>query len=161
MHREKENAKYGKLVFAFPQERNEIVAEGEYLFFTGADPMNMFDFDAEIDIMIGDDPDHMETYHINRPCVIRFPANVWHCPIRFRRMRKPLLFQAAFQDGVWGTITRSLPSEGAKQKQYFSRKYTYDYMCDNVRRCKFHSEKPCIVCGKCFPRQENVEKDDP
>ena len=108
----------------------------EYLFFMGADPMNMFDFDAEIDIMIGDDPDHMETYHINRP---------------------PLLFQAAFQDGVWGTITRSLPAEGAQQKQYFSRKYTYDYMGDNVRRCKFNEEKPCIVCGKCFPRQENIE----
>lgn len=129
----------------------------EYLFFMGADPMNMFDFDAEIDIMIGDDPDHMETYHINRPCVIRFPANVWHCPIRFRKMKKPLLFQAAFQDGVWGTITRSLPAEGAQQKQYFSRKYTYDYMGDNVRRCKFNEEKPCIVCGKCFPRQENIE----
>ena len=132
----------------------------EYLFFMGANPLDMFDFDAEIDIMIGEDPDHMETYHINRPCVIRFPANVWHCPIRFRKMKKPLLFQAAFQDGVWGTITRSAAPEGVKQKAYFSRKYSYDYMGDNVRRCKFNDEKVCIVCGKCFPRQDNVEKDE-
>ena len=132
----------------------------EYLFFMGANPMNMFDFEAEIDITIGDDPDHMETYHINRPCVIRFPANVWHCPILFRKMRKPLLFQAAFQDGVWGTITRSEAPENAKKKAYFSRKYTYDYMGDNVRRCKFNEDKVCIICGKCFPRMDDIEKED-
>ena len=33
-------------------------------------------------------------------------------------------------------------------------------MGDNVRRCKFNDEKVCIVCGKCFPRQDNVEKDE-
>ncbi len=132
----------------------------EYLFFMGANPMDMFDFEAEIDIMIGDDPDHMETYHINRPCVIRFPANVWHCPILFRKMKKPLLFQAAFQDGVWGTITRSEAPENAKKKTYFSRKYTYDYMGDNVRRCKFNEDKVCIICGKCFPRMDGIEKED-
>jgi hypothetical protein len=75
-------------------------------------------------------------------------------------MRKPLLFQAAFQDGVWGTITRSEAPENAKKKAYFSRKYTYDYMGDNVRRCKFNEEKVCIICGKCFPRQENLEPDE-
>jgi len=132
----------------------------EYLFFMGANPMDMFDFEAEIDIMIGDDPDHMETYHINRPCVIRFPANVWHCPILFRKMKKPLLFQAAFQDGVWGTITRSEAPESAKKKTYFSRKYVYDYMGDNVRRCKFNEDKVCIICGKCFPRMDGIEKAD-
>ena len=132
----------------------------EYLFFMGANPMDMFDFDAEIDIMIGEDADHMESYRINRPCVIRFPANVWHCPILFRKMKKPLLFQAAFQDGVWGTITRSEAPEGVKQKAYFSRKYVYDYMGDNVRRCKFNEDKVCIICGKCFPRMDEIEKKD-
>jgi hypothetical protein len=37
-----------------------IKAKDEYLFFMGSDPMNMFDFDSEIEIFIGDDPDHME-----------------------------------------------------------------------------------------------------
>lgn len=132
----------------------------EYLFFMGANPLDMFDFDAQIEIFIGDDPDNMESYMIDRPCVIRFPANKWHCPIKFRKMKKPVLFQAAFQDGVWGTITRSEASEEVKNKPYFSRKWAYDYMGDNVRRCKFNEDKVCIICGKCFPRQENIEKDE-
>ena len=132
----------------------------EYLFFMGSDPMDPSDFDAEVDILIGDDPDHMESYHINRPCVIRFPANVWHCPIKFRSMKRPILFQAAFQDGVWGTITRSAAPEDGKKKSYFSRKYTYDYMGDNVRRCKFNEDKVCIICGKCFPKFDELMKED-
>ena len=159
-----EDAQYhvGWQVFAGASNMEEShfhQGKDEYLFFMGANPMDMFDFDAEIDVLIGDDPDHMETYHINRPCVIRFPANIWHCPILFRKMKKPLLFQAAFQDGVWGTITRSTPPEGAAQKEYFNRRYTYDYMGDNVRRCKFNENKVCIVCGKCFPRMDDIEKD--
>ena len=75
-------------------------------------------------------------------------------------MKKPLMFQAAFQDGVWGTITRSKGPEGASQKQYFSRKYTYDYMGDNVRRCKFNEDKVCIICGKCFPKFDELMKED-
>jgi hypothetical protein len=132
----------------------------EYLFFMGANPMDMFDFDADIEIMIGEDADHMESYRITKPCVIRFPANVWHCPIKFRKMKKPILFQAAFQDGVWGTITRSNAPAGAIEKSYFSRKYTYDYMGDNVRRCKYNDDKVCIICGKCFPRMDDLEKDE-
>ena len=31
-------------------------------------------------------------------------------------------------------------------------------MGDNVRRCKFNEDKVCIVCGKCFPRMDDIEK---
>lgn len=131
----------------------------EYLFFMGANPMDMFDFDAEIEILMGEDPDHMETIHINKPTVIRFPANTWHCPIKFRKMNKPILFQAAFQDGIWGTITRSAAGQGTIDKGYFSRKYTYDYMGDNVRFCKFDETKRCNICGACFPRFDDMKED--
>ena len=76
----------------------------EYIFFMGADPMNFFDFDAEIEMTFGDDPDHMESKIITKPTVVRIPANTWHCPIRFRKMKKPVMFQAAFMSGTWGTI---------------------------------------------------------
>jgi hypothetical protein len=75
-------------------------------------------------------------------------------------MKKPILFQAAFQDGTWGTITRGPEGVGTVQKQYFNRKYTYDYMGDNVRYCKYNDKKRCIICGKCFPRMDNIEKDN-
>lgn len=126
----------------------------EYIFFMGADPMNIFDFDCEIEFFIGDDPDHMESRIITKPTVVRLPPNVWHCPIKFRKVNKPLIFQAAFMSGTWGTITRS---EAASEKTYFSRKYTYDYMGDNVRFCKFNEKKRCNICGACFPKQDNLE----
>ena len=130
----------------------------EYIFFMGADPMNIFDFDAEIEFAFGDDPDHLEWKTITKPTVVRIPANVWHCPIKFRKMKKPLIFQAAFLSGTWGTINRAPDSEpGAdSDKSYFSRKHTYTYMGDNVRMCKFNDKKRCNICGECFPKQDGL-----
>ena len=121
----------------------------EYIFFMGADPMNIFDFDAEITVTIGDDPDHMESKVITKPTVVRIPANTWHCPIYFRKMNKPVLFQAAFMSGTWGTIVRT-EADADKQKTFFASKYDYNYMGDNVRFCRFDPEKRCNICGKCF-----------
>ena len=128
----------------------------EYIFFLGADPMNIFDFDAEIEFFIGDDPDHMESILLTRPTVVRLPPNVWHCPIKFRKMKKPLIFQAAFMSGTWGTIVRGSSGENAK-KDFFSRKYTYEYMGDNVRFCKFNENKRCNICGACFPKIDEID----
>ena len=128
----------------------------EYIFFISADPTHPDDFDAEIEFYIGDDPDHMETKLITKPTVVRLPPTVWHCPIKFRKMNRPLIFQAAFMHGTWGTITRSEAAEG-EQKSYFDRKYNYSYMGDNVRFCKFNDKKRCNICGACFPKPEIEE----
>lgn len=130
----------------------------EYIFFMGADPANIFDFDAEIEFYIGDDPDHMETRIINKPTVVRLPPTVWHCPIKFRKMKKPLIFQAAFMHGTWGTITRA-PAAPSEDKGYFDRKYNYSYMGDNVRFCRFNDKKRCNICGACFPKADEIDFD--
>lgn len=120
----------------------------EYIFFLGANPMDIFDFDAEVEMTFGEDPDHMESRIITRPTVVRVPPNVWHCPIRFRNMRKPLLFQAAFLSGTWGTITRKPAAEG--RGGFFASEWNYSYMGDNVRFCRYDPKKRCNICGKCF-----------
>ena len=133
----------------------------EYIFFMGADPMNIFDFDAEIEMFFGDDPDHLESKIITKPTVVRIPANVWHCPILFRKMNKPLIFQAAFLSGTWGTITQAReenkselqPSEGDTRP--FARRHTYNYMGDNVRFCRYNEKKRCNICGRCFRKPED------
>lgn len=131
----------------------------EYLYFMGADPMNIFDFDCEIEMCFGDDPDHLESKIITRPTVVRVPANVWHCPIKFRNMKKPILFQAAFLAGTWGTITQAReddskpkPTPEELANWPFARMHTYNYMGDNVRFCKYNDKKRCNICGACFPR---------
>jgi len=58
------------------------VAE-EYIFFTGANPADIFDFDAEISFKIGDSPDTLEERIITKPTVVRIPPYMWHCPINF------------------------------------------------------------------------------
>jgi len=140
-------------------------AAEEYIFFMGADPMNIFDFDAEIEFRFGDDPDHMESKMITKPTVVRVPANVWHCPILFRNVKKPLIFQAAFLSGTWGTINQAKedPTAGMPQEKTdsrpFSRRKTYTYMGDNVRFCKYNDKKRCNICGECFRKpEEYIEK---
>ena len=136
----------------------------EYIFFMGADPMNIFDFDCEIEFFIGEDPDHMESKIITKPTVVRLPANMWHCPIRFRKMKKPVLFQAAYLDGTWGTVQR-VPSdvqfiipEDKKDDKEYGRIGKYSFAGDNVRPCKFNPQKRCNICGKCF-KSETIDED--
>ncbi|MDR0812689.1 MAG: hypothetical protein LBO63_01610 [Oscillospiraceae bacterium] len=165
-----EDATYhvGYQVFAGPNDMEDThFHQGveEYIFFMGADPMNIFDFDAEIEMFFGDDPDHLESKIITKPTVVRIPANVWHCPIKFRKMNKPLVFQAAFLSGTWGTITQApadkepvIPQE-VLDKMPFARAHTYNYIGDNVRFCKFNDKKRCNICGACFPKPDEYLKD--
>jgi hypothetical protein len=85
--------------------------------------MNIFDFDAEIEFSVGNDPDHLETRLITKPTVVRLPANMWHGPINFRKIGKPLMFEAAFMSGVWGAVERHFDGEN---------KPVYVYVGDNV-----------------------------
>lgn len=112
-----EDASYnvGWQVFAGANDMEEPhfhLGVDEYIFFIGANPMDPFDFDAEIDFAIGDDPDHMEHHMITKPCVVRLPPTVWHCPILFRKMNKPLVFQSALRDRGGGFQTARLPGAG-------------------------------------------------
>jgi hypothetical protein len=120
----------------------------EYIYFMGADPMNIFDFDCDIDFWIGDDPDNMELHKITKPTVVRLPPTIWHCPILFRNMKKPVLFQAAFLAGCWGTIYKIKDGKGGT---------IYAYTGDNVRFCKFKPGEKCTICGKCAPQIPKVE----
>ena len=113
----------------------------EYLVFIGADFMNVFDWDAEIELWIGEHPDKMEKLVITKPSIVRIPPTLWHCPINFKVINKPIMFQAAFLDGVWGTITRRINDDGTAE---------YLYRGDNVRYCRENPEKKCNYCGKCF-----------
>ena len=123
----------------------------EYIFFMGADPMNIFDFECDIDMWVGEDPDDMELHHITRPTVVRIPPTMWHCPIKFRNMKKPLLFQAAILAGCWGTIGRKKGEDG---------EWTYPYMGDNVRFCRLREGERCNVCGECFPSPDEYLGDE-
>lgn len=178
------NSRFGKLVFALPQERNEIAAEGdpedfvvkpqayfrgasqipgaefnqsfqifvkpffldrvqhrhikdEYLIFLGASFPNVFDFDAKIEFTIGKG-DEAETYLITQPTVVRVPAGVYHCPLNFKEVNKPVLFLATLFTPMFGGIY-DLPDGTTKELYY-----------NGPMQCKYNKDKKCDSCGKCL-----------
>lgn len=116
--------------------------EDEYLVFIGADLFNPDEFDAEIELWIGEDIDKMEKHVITKPTIVRIPASVWHCPLDFIRIDKPILFQAAYMDGTCGRVTRQTDAEGNHQFIYGGP--------ETVKGCRLEPEKKCTYCGKCF-----------
>ncbi len=115
----------------------------EYLMVTGADLMDPFSsFDAEITIMLGEDPDHMEEYTITEPAIIRIPPHFWHCPINFKRVGKPVNFIPWYPDGIFSRISRQyLTGDGRP---------TFVYDAVGLVRCKYDQNKVCEFCGKCY-----------
>ena len=61
----------------------------EYLFFMGANFADLNEFDAEIELYMGEkakNPYHQITNHR------LYPAKLVHCPLKFVKVAKPLLF---------------------------------------------------------------------
>ena len=186
----REQSKFGKLVFALPQERNEIVAEGdpedfvvkpqayfrggsqipgaefnqsyqifvkpffldrvqhrhirdEYLIFLGASFPNVFDFDAKIEFTLGKG-EEAETYLITQPTVIRVPAGIYHCPLNFKEVNKPVLFLATLFTPMFGGVY-DMPDGSTKELYY-----------NGPMQCKYNAAKKCDSCGKCL--QEGWKK---
>jgi hypothetical protein len=67
-----------------------VHAGDEYLCFLAGNVPDCFsDFDAEIDFHFGKE---QELYTITEPTIVHIPKGVFHCPLEFRKVNKPLLF---------------------------------------------------------------------
>lgn len=124
----------------------------EYLVFTGADMNNFFDFDAEVDVWLGDDPDKMEMYTLREPTIIRVPPNLYHTPINFRIINKPIDFSAIYLDGDWSKIAPKKNEDGT---------VSFSYDGANIRRCVKNPDQYCHYCGDCFSKKiQNEQKSE-
>ena len=87
------NANFGWIVISKPlfiDKRPHIHDGDEYLFFLGAQVPDSFStFDAEIDFCFGEE---QEQYTITEPTLVFIPAGLYHTPLNFRIINKPLLF---------------------------------------------------------------------
>ena len=61
----------------------------EYLFFLGTNFEDMNDFDAEIELYMGEEG---EKYIITAPAIVYVPAKMVHCPLNFAKVNKPVFF---------------------------------------------------------------------
>ena len=62
----------------------------EFLCFLGGNLENMFDFDATIELSMGEEE---EIYLIEKPTVVYIPAGLVHTSLTFKRVDRPVLFQ--------------------------------------------------------------------
>jgi len=108
----------------------------EYLIFLGGTFPNVFDFDADITLAIGEE---FEEYEITSPTIVRIPAGVQHCPLNFKRIGKPVFFQAACMQGMFGGV-------------YNGKELWYN----GPGNCVYDSVKKCNSCRVCL--QESWEK---
>ncbi|MDR3149619.1 MAG: hypothetical protein LBT88_06375 [Oscillospiraceae bacterium] len=130
----------------FPMEDGHMHQGEEYIFFLGGETgkdglIDVFDFRGVIEFYIGSHPDKMELHLLDKPTIVRLPANIWHSPINFTKVGGKIQFMATWLNGTWGTITRRENADGSK---YFN------YMGDDMRMCVLNPEKRCTLCTKCF-----------
>lgn len=61
----------------------------QFLHFYSADPMHMKEFDAVVEIYLGEE---LEKHVITEPTVLHIPKDTIHCPLEFKVVNKPVIF---------------------------------------------------------------------
>lgn len=61
----------------------------QFLHFYGADSMNIAEFDAVVEISLGEEG---EKHIITEPTVLHIPKDTIHCPLEFKVVNKPIIF---------------------------------------------------------------------
>jgi hypothetical protein len=61
----------------------------QFLCFLGSNNKNLFEFDAEIEVVLGEEG---ETNTIDATSIVYIPKGLKHCPVNFKRIGKPVLF---------------------------------------------------------------------
>jgi hypothetical protein len=80
----------------------------EILCFIGSNPEDVTDLGAEIEFTIGG-----EKHLINTSAVVSIPPKVKHCPIKFTKVEKPVMFLEISLTRIWkpGRKPRKKPAE--------------------------------------------------
>ena len=68
----------------------------QYLCFLGGDPGNMLHLDGEVELTLSEDGVHMEKHRITRATTVYIPSGLYHCPLNFKRVGRPMIFIDCF-----------------------------------------------------------------
>lgn len=64
----------------------------QYLMFFGGDITNLPDLGGVIELTLSEDGKTMEKHVITRATTVYIPAGLYHCPLVFKEVTKPILF---------------------------------------------------------------------
>jgi hypothetical protein len=65
----------------------------EFFIFFGSNPMNMKEFDANVEFTFGEEK---EKHIISTPTVVTIPPGIYHCPLNYAKIGKPIYCIEAF-----------------------------------------------------------------
>lgn len=69
--------------------------------FVGSNLKDISEFDATVEIALGDE---LEIQTITSPSIVSIPPMMMHCPLRFTRIGKPLLFIEIVLQNAYGRV---------------------------------------------------------
>jgi len=110
----------------------------EYLVFLGGAFPNLFDFDADIELTMGKAGVDAEVYNITEPTIVRIPAGVYHCPLNFKRVEKPVFFQAMLMQDMFSHIYDA--DDGTQKELWYN----------GPLECKLETGRKCDCCRNCM-----------
>ncbi len=73
----------------------------EFFFFIGSNPMDMNEFDADVEYTFGAE---REKHVITSPTIVTIPPGVYHCPLNYARVRKPFYCLEAFLTSTYSGV---------------------------------------------------------
>jgi hypothetical protein len=80
----------------------------EFFFFFGSNPMDMNEFDGDIEFTFGAE---REKHVISSPAIVTVPPGVYHCPLNYARIGKPFYCLEAFLTSKYsGTDFKTTPA---------------------------------------------------
>jgi hypothetical protein len=95
----------------------------EFFYFFGSNPMNMHDFDAEVEYTFGPE---REKHVITSPTIVTAVPGVYHCPLNYARVGKPFYCLEAFMtsgySGVdFGEDLKEIRTDEPSYDRYFTK----------------------------------------
>jgi hypothetical protein len=69
-----------------------------YMAFIGGDPLNFGEFDAEVELALGEE---QEFQAISTSTIVYVPKGLHHCPLIFKRVGKPIIFMHIFPESEY------------------------------------------------------------
>ncbi len=68
----------------------------QYLCFLGGDGKDMLDLGGEVELTLSEDGKNLEKHVITKATTVYIPAGLYHCPLNFKRVDKPIIFMNIF-----------------------------------------------------------------
>ncbi|OGO30872.1 MAG: hypothetical protein A2Z29_01295 [Chloroflexi bacterium RBG_16_56_11] len=79
----------------------------QYLIFLGGDITNLTDLGGVVELTLSEDGKNLEKHIITRATTVYIPAGLYHCPLEFTKVTRPILFIDMFFAAKYRKQTRA------------------------------------------------------